>query len=454
MKKLSEVNLSSLPKSFMWGAATASFQIEGGYASGDRGRCIWDDLCDVPGAISDGTKDCVGVEHLTHLDEDLDLIKWMNLDTYRFSFSWPRVQPTGSGEFNEKGMQFYDRLVDGLLARGIVPNATLYHWDLPSELQAIGGWANPVVVDKFAAYAEKMAERFADRITYWATFNEPWCTTYLGNTIGVHAPGIKDLPTTVKVAHQLVRAHALASSAIKRKAPKAKVGVVLNLGNQELIGESTPQAELDIKIVDGLVNRWWLQGMLQGKYPVDILDTFEELTGIRPDEKEIADTSNGRDWVGLNYYQAGVYKAADTGIDVHPGTKAIDGAPFGDETTDIGWSWTPDGFNKTLHYINNMFPQIPILITENGACYNNEPGADGNIHDDKREEYLALYISAAVRARSEGVNLIGYYVWSLLDNFEWAYGFSMRFGIVFVDLDTMKRTPKQSAHSYRAMIQK
>jgi beta-glucosidase len=276
----------------------------------------------------------------------------------------------------------------------------------------------------------------------------------LGNTIGVHAPGIKDLPTTVKVAHQLVRAHALASAAIKRKAPKAKVGVVLNLGDQILLGDSTPQAQKDLQTVDGLVNRWWLQGMLQGKYPVDILDIFEELTGIRPDEKEIADTSHGRDWVGLNYYQAGVFKAAATGIDVHPGTKAIDGSLFGNEVTDIGWSWTPDGFNKTLHYINNMFPQIPILITENGACYNNEPGTDGEIHDDKREEYLSLYISAAVRARSEGVNLVGYYVWSLLDNFEWSFGFSKRFGIVFVDLETMKRTPKQSAHSYRAMIQK
>ncbi len=454
MKKLSEVDTSSLPKDFMWGASTASFQIEGGHASGNRGRCIWDDFCDVPGAVSDGTKDCVGVEHVTHLEEDLDLIKSLNLDTYRFSISWPRVQPTGSGKFSEAGMAFYDRLVDGLIARGIVPNATLYHWDLPSELQAIGGWANPVVTDNFAKYAEKMAERFAGRITFWATFNEPWCTTYLGNTIGVHAPGIKDVATTVKVAHQLVRAHALASIAIKSKAPKAKVGVVLNLGNQELVGESTPQALKDIEIVDGLVNRWWLQGMLQGKYPVDVLDNFEELTGIRPDEKEIADTSQGRDWVGLNYYQAGVFKAASTGVEVFPGTKAVEGISTGTERTDIGWSWTPEGFNKTIHYINNMFPQIPIYVTENGACYNTDPGADGEIHDDKREEYLALYISQAIKARSEGVNLQGYYVWSLMDNFEWAYGFSMRFGIVYVDMKTMKRTPKQSAHSYKAMISK
>jgi beta-glucosidase len=446
--KVSQIKVGTLPKDFIWGAATSSYQIEGGVASGDRGRCIWDDMCDTPGKISDATQDCVGVDHLIHWEDDLDLIKSLNLDSYRFSISWPRVQHGGRGAFNESGIDFYNSLIDGLIARGIEPNITLYHWDLPSELQAIGGWANPEVVDLFAAYAGEMAKRFGSKVKFWATLNEPWCSTYLGYLEGVHAPGIQDFTTTAKVAHQLVRAHALASKAIKDNAPQALVGVVLNLADQRFIGEITLELQSEMDLIDSYQNLWWLQGMLQGTYPANLLNAFERIAGVVIDESDIPDVTYGRDWIGINYYSGQVFQGGGKGIGIYPGTSVIDGAPWGSEKTDIGWNWTPDGLKKLLIRVNELFPQMPIYITENGACYNTDIGADGKIDDVKRQEYMAEYISEALKSLDEGVNLKGYYAWSLLDNFEWAWGFSMRFGIVHVDFKTMKRTIKESGHQY------
>jgi beta-glucosidase len=450
--KITDVTTTMLPKDFIWGAATSSYQIEGGFESGNRGRCIWDDLCDRPGAIKDGTRGGNGVHHINLLDQDLDLMKWMGIDSYRFSISWPRVQPGGRGEFNEAGIKFYQDLIDGLLARGIEPNVTLYHWDLPSELQAIGGWANPEVVDLFAIYAGEMAKRFGSKVKFWATLNEPWCVTYLGNLTGEHAPGIQDLATTARVAHQLVRAHALASKAIKENAPDSQVGVVLNLADQRYVGELNENEKKELALIDSIMNLWWLNGMLQGTYPTNLIETFKELTGIEIKSEEIPDVSFGRDWLGVNYYAGQVFKGGGKGFGIFPGTKYLDGLPWGTETTDIGWSWTPDGIKALLVRINSMFPGLPIYITENGACYNDVPDSSGKVNDVKRQEYMALYISSALEAISEGVNLKGYFAWSLLDNFEWAWGFSMRFGIVFVDFDSMKRIVKESGNQYRELI--
>lgn len=450
--KISEIDLSGLPKDFIWGVATSSYQIEGGATSGDRGRCIWDDMCDTPGKISDGTKDCIGVDHINRWNEDLDLMKSLGVDSYRFSISWPRVQPGGRGEFNESGISFYSKLIDGMIARGIEPNLTLYHWDLPSELQAIGGWENPEVAILFSQYAAEMARRFGSRVKIWATFNEPWCVAYLGNLNGHHAPGIKDLSTTIKVAHQLVRAHAMASKAIKEVAPEVKVGVVLNLVDLRFVGQLTPELQGEMDLIDSYTNLWWLEGMLEGKYPKNLLATFEALTGIRVDEKEIGDVSYGRDWLGLNYYAGQVLTGGGSGIELFPGTKSITNTLWGTERTDIGWNWTPDGLRKLLIRLNQIFPQLPIYITENGACYNDGPDSSGKVDDIKRQEYMALYIQSAVDSIKDGVNLKGYYAWSLLDNFEWAFGFSMRFGIVYVDLKTMERTVKESARQYSELI--
>ena len=452
--KISDVELKNLPSDFVWGAATSSYQIEGGYLSGERGRCIWDDLCDKPNAIKDGTKGGKGVDHVRLWKEDVQLMKWMGLDSYRFSISWPRVQPGGRGPFNEAGIKFYDDLIDELIANGIEPNITLYHWDLPSELQAIGGWANPEVVDLFAIYAGEMAKRFGSKVKFWATINEPWCVTYLGNLTGEHAPGIKDLATTVKVAHQLVRAHALASKAIKDSAPNSKVGVVLNLADQRSVGELTADEQQEIALVDSYMNLWWLNGMLEGKYPKNLIENFKSLTGISINEDEIPDVSFGRDWLGVNYYAGQVFKGNGSGIGIFPGTKLIDGAPWGDEKTDIGWSWTPDGIKALLCRIHGMYPNLPIYITENGACYNVGPDSSGKVDDKKRQEYMALYIASALDSLNEGVNLKGYYAWSLLDNFEWAWGFSMRFGIVYVDFENMQRVVKESGNQYRELITK
>ena len=451
---LRNVDTSSLPKDFIWGAGTSSMQIEGGHASGDRGRCIWDALGEVPGAIKDGTgANHRGVEHVEMLETDLNIMKELSLDSYRFSISWPRVQPTGSGAFNEKGMAFYDRLIDGLLERNIQPNITLYHWDLPEDLQSIGGWANPEVVDLFSDYSAKMSARYGDRVKYWAMINEPWCVAWLGNLTGEHAPGIRDLPTAVKVAHQLVRAHAKGSQAVKSESPHVLVGAVNNLTNPMLIGPSTVENLKDLEIVDGYKNRWWMQGMYEGKYPADLVEIFQREAGVFCDENEIGDVSYGRDWIGVNYYNADVFKGGGSGAELFPGTTSIDGAGFGKERTDMGWSWTPDGIKETLIQVSQKYPDIPIFLTENGTCYNYGPSEDGKIHDIKRDEYIARYISACVDAHKSGVNLKGYYVWSLLDNFEWAWGFEMRFGLVFVDFkNKMKRTLKESALAYRDLI--
>jgi beta-glucosidase len=329
----------------------------------------------------------------------------------------------------------------------------LYHWDLPSELQAIGGWTNPRVVDLFGEYAAKMSSRYGDRVKYWATMNEPWCVAWLGNLTGEHAPGIRDLPTAVRVAHQLVRAHALGSQAIKSQSPKVLVGAVNNLTNPMLIGEATKENLKDLQIVDGYKNRWWMQGMYEGKYPADLVEIFEKETGIFCDENEIGDVSFGRDWIGLNYYNADVFSGGGTGVGLFPGTTSIQGAGYGTERTDMGWSWTPDGIKTTLIEISQKYPDIPVFVSENGSCYNDGPLEDGKIHDAKRDEYLSLYIKSCVEAYKSGVNLKGYYLWSLLDNFEWAWGFEMRFGLVHVDFkNKMKRTPKESALGYRDLI--
>ena len=452
--KISDVDTRLLPKDFVWGVATSSYQIEGGFESGSRGRCIWDDLCDRPGAIRDGTRGGIGVNHVKMLNEDLDLIKWMGVDSYRFSISWPRVQPGGRGQFNEDGIKFYEDLIDGLLERGIEPNVTLYHWDLPSELQSIGGWTNPEVVDLFAIYAGEMARRLGSKVKFWATLNEPWCVTYLGNWTGEHAPGLSDLSATVKVAHQLVRAHALASKAIKEKAPQSQVGVVLNLADQRYIGELNPQEKEELELIDSIVNLWWLEGMLQGRYPQNLVNKFKELTGLEISSDDIPDVSYGRDWIGVNYYAGQVFKGGGKGIGVFPGTKYIDGAPWGNELTDIGWSWTPDGIKTLLVRLHSMFPNMPLYITENGACYNIGPDASGKIDDLKRQEYMSLYINSAIESIAHGVNLKGYFAWSLLDNFEWAWGYSMRFGIVYVDFTTMKRIVKESGNQYRELVSK
>jgi beta-glucosidase len=329
----------------------------------------------------------------------------------------------------------------------------LYHWDLPEDLQSIGGWANPEVVDLFSDYSAKMSARYGDRVKYWAMINEPWCVAWLGNLTGEHAPGIRDLPTAVRVAHQLVRAHAKGSQAVKSESPHVLVGSVNNLANPMLIGPSTIENLKDLEIVDGYKNRWWMQGMYEGKYPADLVEIFQRETGIFCDENEIGDVSYGRDWIGVNYYNAEVFKGGGNGAELFPGTTSIDGAGFGKERTDMGWSWTPDGIKETLIQVSRKYPDIPIFVTENGSCYNYGPSEDGKIHDVKRDEYLARYISACVDAHKSGVNLKGYYVWSLLDNFEWAWGFEMRFGIVFVDFkNKMKRTLKESALAYRDLI--
>ncbi len=451
---LRDVDTSSLPRSFIWGTGTSSHQIEGGHASGNRGRCIWDDLCDVPGAIKDGTgRNHRGVEHVEMLEEDLNIMKDLSLDSYRFSIAWPRVQPGGSGAFNQKGIDFYNRLIDGLLERNIEPNLTLYHWDLPSELQKIGGWANPQVVDLYAEYAGEMSRQFGDRVKYWATFNEAWCVAWLGNLTGEHAPAIRDFPTAVKVAHQLVRAHARGSQAIKAISPHVSVGAVNNLSNPMLVGPSTPEAQADLVIVDGYKNRWWMQGMYEGTYPADLVELFEKETGVFCDQSEIGDVSQGRDWIGVNYYNADIFEAGGNGIGLFPGTTSTSGAGFGTERNDMGWSWTPDGIKEVLLRVTKEYPNIPIFVSENGTCYGDGPGADGKVHDTKREEYLTQYIKSCISAYEDGANLHGYYLWSLLDNFEWAWGFAMRFGIVHVDYENnMRRTPKNSALAYRDLI--
>ena len=428
------------PAGFAWGAATSAFQVEGAAALDGKGPSIWDAFCREAGRIVDGSSGEVACDHYHRLEEDLDLLAWLGVDAYRFSIAWPRVQPAGSGAVNEPGLAFYDRLVDGLLARGIRPFATLYHWDLPLALQERhGGWRSRETAHRFADYAAIVGRRLGDRVASFATLNEPWVAAVLGHERGVFAPGIADRATAMQVSHHLLLGHGLAVDALRAAGTAAPVGIVLNLSPAHARTTSAEDAAR-ARLEDGLGARWYLDPLFKGRYPADVL------AHLGPDAPEIRDgdlQAIGRpiDFLGVNYYMRTVASAGE------PWSPAQAGAAV----TDMGWEIYPAGLTELLERLHRDYAPPPLYITENGAAFKDEAVA-GAVEDEDRRRYLADHVAAVAEAIARGVDVRGYFVWSLLDNFEWASGYEKRFGIVRVDFATGERTPKRSAHWYRRFI--
>ena len=443
------------PDGFRWGTATSSFQIEG--AADSRGQSIWDTFCRVPGAVHNGDTGEVACDHYHRLDEDLDLMVEIGIDTYRFSVSWPRVLPVGRGSVNETGLDFYRRLVDGLLLRDIEPLVTLYHWDLPQSLEDEGGWLNRETVDAYVDYAALMAEALGDRVPCFTTFNEPWCTAFLGYASGDHAPGRRDQASAFKVAHHLNLAHARAVTALRSVLPaSAQVGITLNL--HQVAPASADPADIAARThVDLIGNRIFLDPATGRGYPDELFNTTSSITDwsfvAAGDEAELGSPI---DLIGINYYTSALIADASSpaGQQPHlpwPGTAAaVSLAPDG-ELTGIGWRITPSALADLLRRVSTDAPGLVLMIHENGAAYDTGV-VDGAVADAARIRYLDAHIRAVHDAISSGVDVRGYMLWSMLDNFEWAWGYSQRFGIVHVDFDSLVRTPKDSARWYAQVI--
>ena len=429
------------PADFVWGVATSSYQIEGAAAEDGKGESIWDRFCRVPGAIADGSHGDVACDHYHRLDADLELIASLGVNAYRFSVSWPRVQPAGSGAWNDKGLAFYERLVDGLLARGVQPWLTLNHWDLPQTLQEQGGWAARDTVHRFVDYARAIQRRLGDRLAGITTHNEPWVVAVLGHELGIFAPGIKHKATAIQVSHHLLLSHGLALQALRADGCRAKLGIVLNMAP----AEAATDAAADIakaKIDDARGLRWYTDPLFLGRYPQEVLDELgADAPRIEPGD--MASIATPMDYLGINYYSRHVASAGE------PFDAKAGGLPL----TEMGWEIYPQGLTNLLLRLHRDYQLPPLYITENGGAFK-DPLTHGQVHDADRTAYLRDHITAVADALEQGVPMAGYMVWSLLDNFEWSSGYAKRFGIVHVDYATHKRTLKDSAHWYRAFLQR
>ena len=429
---------------FKWGVSTSSYQIEGAAREDGRGPSIWDTFSRIPGAVANGDNGDTACDHYHRFEEDLDLIKWLGAGAYHFSIAWPRVIPDATGKINQKGIDFYDRLIDGALARGIEPWPTLYHWDLPQAAQDRGGWNNRECAYWFAEYAHEMAERFGDRIKNWVTINEPFCSAWLGHLYGVMAPGIKDLQTAINASHHLLLGHGLATEALREVSSELKVGITLNFTPAITLGHSDEDS-LAVKLADGFDNRWFADPVFKGAYPADIVTAFGKEVPILPGDLELISTP--LDFLGLNYYFRQTV-AYDPSVEPLPYRQVR--AP-NVERTGMDWEVNAETFTELLLRINNDYSPKEFFITENGSAWDDQI-VDGKVDDPNRVSYLERHLDAMFKAKEQGVPISGYFAWSLIDNFEWAYGYAKRFGLIYVDYHTQKRIPKSSAYYYRERI--
>ena len=446
------------PRDFNWGVATSSYQIEGAAQVDGRGESIWDRFCATPGKVVNMENGDVACDHYNRYPEDIQLMKDIGVNTYRFSLAWPRMFPTGDKNREQRGFDFYNRLIDALLEADIKPLATLYHWDLPQTLQDVGGWANRKTVDAFTDYAASAAEAFGDRVQDWVTLNEPWCVSWLGYMSGVHAPGVKDLDHAVAAAHHTALAHAEATRAMKAVNPTIRTGIALNMTN--FIVEDQNNAEIVElgQLMDSHINRWWLDASIHGAYPQNLVDFYGEKLQRVVLDGDMQKLKVEPEFMGINYY-------SDSFIGVpRPEDKpAGDGGPFPfpqrsngtppEPHTDMGWPVTPHGIKDLLLRVAKDWPEVTdIAITENGAAYPEEPDENGVVRDTRRVDYLDAHIENVGAAIEQGAPVKSYYAWSLMDNFEWAEGYAKRFGIIHVDFETQKRTLKNSGKAYSAII--
>jgi beta-glucosidase len=437
----------SFPRAFRFGAATAAYQIEGSVHADGRGESIWDRFCQTPGRVHNGDTGEVACDHYRRYRDDLDLMAGLGLELYRFSISWPRVQPDGKGRPNRAGLDFYRRLVDGLLERGIEPMPTLYHWDLPQALQDEGGWEQRDTAERFAEYAALVLAELGDRIRSWITHNEPWVTAFEGYGYGTKAPGVRDWAVALSVAHNVLLSHGLAVRAFREHGPQPReIGIALNLYPVYPATTRAVDREAAYRF-DGFMNRWFLDPVTHGYYPPDMIGDFETRFGPLDFVKtgDLATIAEPIDFLGVNYYSR-------TLAENDPSSPVGVRTPVGDlPTTAMGWEVSPDTFYDLLIRIQREYG-LPVVITENGAAYDDEPPANGVVEDPERLDFLRRHLAAVERAVAAGVDIRGYCAWSLLDNFEWERGYSKRFGIVYVDYPTQRRVPKRSALWYRDLI--
>jgi beta-glucosidase len=428
------------PENFLWGAATAAYQIEGAVNEDGRLPSIWDTFSHTPGCVTNGDTGDVACDHYHRTREDVAMIAGLGVHAYRFSVAWSRVLPQGTGAVNEAGLDFYSRLVDRLLEHGVTPHLTLYHWDLPQALQDEGGWTNRATIDAFVRYADVVSKRLADRVPFWTTLNEPWCSAFLGNLTGEHAPGLRDLPTAVQVSHHLLVAHGAAVGVLRANGAQ-QVGIVLNPTHVEAATD-TPADRAAAWRHDGYINRWWLDPLFKGSYPMDMFEWFGE-PPVQAGDLELI--NQPIDFLGVNYYQRSVIAE---GSDPFLQTRSLH--PEGEYTAQ-DWEVYPPGLYAMLTRLARDYTLPPLYITENGAAYD-DVLVEGRVHDEKRLQYIQGHLEQALRAVQDGVDLRGYFAWSLMDNFEWAWGYAKRFGIVYVDYATQKRTLKDSALWYRDVV--
>ena len=445
---MTHASFLEFPPGFAWGTATSAYQIEGASDADGKGPSIWDRFCAEPGRIADGSDARIACDHYHRYRDDVDIMASLGLSSYRFSLSWPRIVPDGDGAVNPAGLDFYDRLVDALLARGIRPFVTLFHWDLPAALQDRGGWLRRGTVDAFVRYAEIAARRLGDRVADWITHNEPWVVAFCGHLFGVHAPGLRDLPTALAVAHGLLVSHGRAVAALRAACPGARVGIAQNL---EWVEPATARDD-DIAAAarhDGAFNRWFLDPMFGRGYPDDLVRWYgADAPRVAPDD--LAQIAAPLDFLGINYYTRRVIAHDPAGRG--PGHAALASRqiywPFVPRADFDEWEVAPEGLYRLLSRVQRDYRPPAIYLTENGASWPDRPGPDGEIHDLVRIRYLARHAAAVHQALAEGAPVRGYFAWSLLDNFEWGFGFTKRFGLVHVDHATQQRTVKDSGRWY------
>jgi beta-glucosidase len=443
----------SFPSGFIWGAATSAYQIEGATNEDGRGESIWDRFARSDSRIEDGSTGDVACDHYHRWEEDVALMKHLQLRAYRFSIAWPRIFASGRRPLNQRGLDFYDRLVDALLAKGIVPFATLYHWDLPQKLQDEGGWANRATAEAFVDYADVVTRRLGDRVKAWITHNEPWCASLLGYQVGRHAPGLRDWGAALAGSHHLLLSHGWSVPIVRRNSPGAEVGITLNLSPVVPASESKADADA-CRHQDGYMNRWFLDPLYRSEYPRDMCADYTALGHFGSDPfiryGDLEAISARTDFLGVNYYNRTVARS-DRIPESENRPRTVFLAPES-EWTDMGWEVYPQGLFDLLLRVHRDYAPPKIYVTENGASYGQGPDALGRVPDAKRVRFVRDHLLQARRSIDAGVPLAGYFVWSLLDNFEWERGYTQRFGITWVDYPTQKRIPKDCALWYSGVI--
>jgi beta-glucosidase len=434
------------PANFAWGAATASYQIEGAVHEDGRGESIWDRFSHLPGKVMNGNHGDTACDHYHHYPQDVQLMRELGLKAYRFSIAWPRIIPTGTGQVNQKGLDFYRRLVDELLKANITPFVTLYHWDLPQALQDRGGWMNPHSPAWFGDYTEVVTKALGDRVQHWITHNEPWVATFLGHWWGVHAPGITDLRAAYSAGHHILLSHGQAVPVIRQHSPTSQVGITLYFCPMDSASESAQDQAAALR-EDGYLNRWFVNAVYKGEYPADLVEHLGPLLG-HIDLGAVKAAAQPIDFLGVNFYTRNLIAHDEVAWPFQSRQVRAKGA----EHTAMDWEVHPDALRRLLVWLNQTYDPKQLYITENGSAYDDPAPVNGVVEDPQRVAYLNQHLAAVEQAIDSGVPVRGYFAWSLLDNFEWAFGYEKRFGLYYVDYASQARIPKRSALRYREII--